>query len=50
LLGAFVFLLADTVGRVIAYPYEISASILMAVVGGPVLIILLKRRRNGYGS
>lgn len=48
LLGAFVFLLADTVGRVIAYPYEISSSIIMAVVGGPMFIILLKRSRGSY--
>ena len=48
LLGGLVFLLADTIGRVIAYPYEISASILMAVIGGPALIILLKRRKTGY--
>lgn len=43
LLGAFVLLLADTVGRVIIAPYEISAPILMAIVGGPFFIILLKR-------
>ncbi len=48
-LGALVFLLADTVGRTIAYPYEISASIIMAVVGGPVFIVLLRRSRNIYG-
>lgn len=48
LLGAFVFLLADTVGRVIAYPYEISSSIIMSVVGGPMFIILLKRSRGSY--
>ena len=49
MLGAFIFLLADTVGRSFAYPYEISASIIMAVIGGPVFIILLKRSRNIYG-
>lgn len=48
LLGAFVFLLADTVGRSIAYPYEISSSIIMAVVGGPMFIILLKRSKSSY--
>lgn len=50
LLGSFIFLFADTIGRVIAYPYEISASIIMAVIGGPMFIILLKRSKNGYGS
>lgn len=47
-LGAAVFLLADTVGRTIAYPYEISASIIMSVIGGPMFIILLKRSRGVY--
>lgn len=49
LLGAFTFLLADTVGRTIAAPYEVNASIIMAVVGGPCFILLL-RRRSSYGS
>lgn len=50
LLGSFVFLLADTVGRKLAYPYEISPSIIMAVIGGPAFIVLLKRRRGVYGK
>ncbi len=49
LLGAVVFLAADTVGRVIAYPYEIGAATVMAVVGGPAFIILLKRSK-AYGG
>ncbi len=48
LLGALVFLAADTVGRAIAYPYEISSSIIMAIIGGPVFIILLKRSGTFY--
>lgn len=49
LLGAFVFLLADTVGRTVARPYEISAAVIMSVVGGPFFIILLRRsvKKNG---
>jgi len=43
LFGAFLFLLCDTIGRTIAAPYEVSASILMNVVGGPFFIILLRR-------
>ena len=45
-LGAFVLLLADTIGRTIASPYEISASVVMAVVGGPFFIILLRKSRQ----
>jgi iron complex transport system permease protein len=50
LLGAFTLLLADTLGRTIAVPYEISASIIMSVIGGPFFIILLRRSKNGYGK
>lgn len=49
LLGAFTFLLADTIGRTAAAPYEVSASIVMSVVGGPFFIVLL-RRSSKYGS
>ncbi len=50
LLGALIFLAADTAGRLIAYPYEISPATVMSVVGGPVFIILLKRSRTAYGK
>lgn len=50
LLGAFTLLLADTVGRLIAPPYEISASIIMSVLGGPFFILLLRRSGNNYGQ
>lgn len=46
LLGAFVFLLADTVGRRIAAPYEVSASVIMSVIGGPFFIFLLRRSKK----
>ncbi|MBA4686542.1 MAG: iron ABC transporter permease [Candidatus Galacturonibacter soehngenii] len=49
LLGATIYLIADTVGRTIAAPYEINASIIMAVIGGPFFILLL-RRQNKYGG
>ena len=48
ILGAFCLLLADTIGRTIAYPYEISAAVIMSIVGGPVFIILLRRSKNSY--
>ncbi len=50
LLGAFTLLLADTLGRTIASPYEISASIIMAIVGGPFFIILLRRSKQKYAG
>ncbi len=50
LLGAFTLLLADTIGRTIAAPYEISAAVIMSVVGGPFFIILLRRSKGNYGK
>lgn len=49
-LGAFTLLLADTVGRTIAAPYEISASVIMSVVGGLFFILLLRRSKHGHGQ
>lgn len=46
LLGALVFLLADTVGRTIAAPYEVSASIIMNIAGGPFFVFLLRRSKK----
>lgn len=49
-LGAVTLLLADTIGRTVAAPYEISASVIMSVVGGPFFILLLRRSKHGYGQ
>lgn len=49
-LGAFCLLLADTIGRSIMPPLEISAATVMAVVGGPVFVFLLRKARYGYGD
>lgn len=49
LAGAFTFLLADTIGRTIAAPYEVSAAVIMSVVGGPFFILLLRRSKK-YGN
>ena len=46
LLGSFTLLLADTIGRTIAYPYEINAAVVMAVIGGPSFILLLRRSKT----
>lgn len=50
LLGSTILLLSDTVGRVIAYPFEIQASVIMSIVGGPFFIILLKLGGKDYGN
>ena len=43
LLGALVLLCADTLGRTVISPLEIPAGIVMAVVGGPYFLYLMRR-------
>ena len=50
LLGSLTVLFADTVGRVIAYPYEIPPAVVMNVLGGPFFIFLLIRSEKNYGN
>lgn len=45
LLGANLLLAADVVGRLVARPSEVQAGIVAAVVGAPVFIWLVRRRR-----
>ena len=47
LAGAVTFLLADTVGRTIARPYEVAAPVVMSVIGGPFFLVLLMRKQKG---
>lgn len=44
LLGAILVLSADVVGRLVARPKEIQVGIVMAVVGVPVFVALVRRR------
>ena len=44
-LGACLLVLADVVGRVVARPAELQVGIVTAVIGAPVLIVLVQRRR-----
>jgi len=49
LAGALLILTADTIGRTIMAPIEIPASIIMAIIGGPFLIFLLRKSDRIYG-
>lgn len=49
LLGAALLLLADTIGRLVIEPLEISAAIIMSLIGGPFLIILIRKFGKVYG-
>jgi iron complex transport system permease protein len=45
LLGAALLVGADVVGRVVARPAELQVGIVTALVGAPVLVLLVQRRR-----
>ncbi|WP_416149958.1 FecCD family ABC transporter permease [Salipaludibacillus sp. HK11] len=48
--GALLILTADTLGRTIIAPNEIPASIIMAIIGGPFLIFLIRKSGGIYGD
>ncbi len=50
LLGGLVLLVADTVGRVIIPGMEVPVGIIMALVGGPFFLYMLKKRGKVYGG
>ena len=50
LAGALLIVVADTLGRTIADPIEIPASIIMAIIGGPFLIFMLRKSDRIYGN
>ncbi|MCP3799938.1 iron ABC transporter permease [Allokutzneria sp. A3M-2-11 16] len=45
LLGAIMLLVADVVGRVVARPGELQVGIMLALVGAPFFLVLVRRRR-----
>ena len=44
-LGAVLILVADVLGRVLAKPSELQVGIVLAFVGAPVFIALVRRKR-----
>lgn len=50
LLGASFVLFCDTLGRVIAAPYELPAGIILSFVGGPFFLYLLLERKEAAES
>lgn len=45
LLGAALLIGCDVLGRVVARPGEVPAGVMLALVGGPALILMVRRRR-----
>ena len=44
-IGGLLVLLADILGRVVVRPGELQVGIVMALVGGPVFVVLVRRTR-----
>ena len=45
LLGAALLLVADVLGRVLVAPQELQAGLMLAFVGAPLFIAIVRRRR-----
>lgn len=50
LFGALFLLICDMIGRVIIFPYEISISLIVSVVGSIMFLILLFRRKKNWST
>lgn len=48
LLGAVILLLSDILSRSIVAPSELPIGIITSILGAPVFLVLLRRRRNGF--
>src|SRR5699024_12533257 len=48
LLGGWLLLLADTIGRRLIDPHGLPAGIMVALIGAPYFIYLLKRKDNQH--
>lgn len=46
LFGAVFLLVCDVIGRIIIYPYEVSISLIVGVIGSLIFLYLLTRRRR----
>lgn len=48
LLGAVILLLSDILSRSIVAPSELPIGVITSILGAPVFLVLLRRRRNGF--
>ena len=48
LLGTVILLLSDILSRSIVAPSELPIGIITSILGAPVFLVLLRRRRNGF--
>lgn len=50
ILGALLVLIADIIGRIIVYPYEINIGLTIGVFGSIIFLMLLMKGRKNYAS
>ncbi len=48
--GSFLLLLSDLLSRLLLYPDELRVGLIMSVIGAPVFLYLIVRRKKGYGE
>ncbi len=50
LVGTFFLLLADLLSRILIYPDELRVGLLMSIIGAPIFLYMIVRRKKGYGE
>ncbi len=50
LVGSFLLLLSDLISRVLIYPDELRVGLIMSVIGAPVFLYMIVRRKSSYGG
>ena len=43
--GAILILASDVIGRLVLWPSELEVSVVTALIGAPVFILIVRRRR-----
>ncbi len=50
LVGTFFLLLADLLARVVIFPDELRVGLIMSVIGAPIFLYMIVKRKKGYGE
>lgn len=50
LTGSFLLLFSDLLSRVLIYPDELRVGLIMSVIGAPIFLYMIVRRKKGYGE
>ncbi|MBR1888772.1 MAG: iron ABC transporter permease [Candidatus Methanomethylophilus sp.] len=50
LVGAVLLLASDMICRIVVYPDELRAGLIMSAIGAPIFLYMIVRRKKGYGE